>query len=83
MREAIDRYVWLQAHREKCDALYRHRFNRFYRVRRGPDWQNKFYDLFESLKGQAAPFIDVVDALCGATGRYEVSFQQTRGDDRP
>lgn len=49
-------------------------FNGFYRVRRGQDWQDKFYDLLEAKKGQTVPFAEVLDTLHRTTGRYEASF---------
>lgn len=74
----LERYVWLQQHRDandlRRDTVYRKRFNRFYRVRRGADWQDKFYYLLESKKRQAVSFAEVLHALHQATGRYEPSF---------
>jgi hypothetical protein len=74
----LEQYVWLQDHRDakdlRKDLNYRKRFNHFYRVRRGPDWQDKFYGLLESNKREPASFRDVLRALHRATGRYEASF---------
>jgi len=74
----LKKYQWLQAQRDTCDLRsdpeYRKRFNGFYRVRRGQDWQDKFYDLLEAKKGQTVPFAEVLDTLHRTTGRYEASF---------
>ena len=52
----LKKYLWLQAQRDRCDlrsnSEYRRRFNGFYRVRRGRDWQDTFFDLLERKKGQ-------------------------------
>jgi hypothetical protein len=71
-------YVWLQAHRDandlRTDLEYRRHFNSFYRIRRGKEWQDKFYDLFQSKKREIVSFPEVLRALHQATGRYEASF---------
>lgn len=78
MARYLDAYLWLQAHRDACDvrsdASFRKRFNAFYKVRRGRDWQDKFFDLLERRKGRASSFAELLDALHRATGRYEASF---------
>ncbi len=74
----LKKYQWLQAQRDTCDLRsdpeYRKRFNGFYRVRRGQDWQDKFYDLLERKKGQTVPFAELLDSLHRTTGRFEASF---------
>jgi hypothetical protein len=74
----LEKYLWLQAQRDICDlrssSEYRQRFNGFYRVRRGRDWQDRFYDLLEGKKGEAVSFAEVLDSLHRRTGRYEASF---------
>jgi len=74
----LERYVWLQEHRDandlRDDPMYRKRFNRFYRVRRGAKWQDEFYDLLERKKREAVSFEEILRALHGATARYEPSF---------
>jgi hypothetical protein len=74
----LKKYLWLQAQRDACnvrsDPEYRKRFNGFYRVRRGQDWQNHFYGLLEAQKGRTVSFAEVFEALHRATGRYEASF---------
>lgn len=74
----VETYLWLQAQRDTCDvrsdASYRKRFNGFYRVRRGRDWQDKFFEILERRKGGIFSFADILDALHRATGRYEASF---------
>jgi hypothetical protein len=74
----LKKYLWLQAQRDTCevrfDSEYRRRFNAFYRVRRGVDWQDKFYELLESKKGQTVRFTEVLEDLHRTTGRYEASY---------
>jgi hypothetical protein len=74
----LDAYLWLQAQRDACDvrsdASFRKRFNAFYKVRRGREFQDKFFSLLERKKGRASSFAELLDALHRATGRYEASF---------
>ena len=74
----LNKYLWLQANRDASDLrlnlLYRRRFNHFYKVRRGKEWQDHFYGLLEAKKGKRASFSEVFDALQQATDRYEASF---------
>ena len=74
----LTKYLWLQANRDAGDLQfnlrYRTRFNHFYRVRRGQEWQDAFYGLLESKKGTRVAFSEVLDALHRATKRYEASF---------
>jgi hypothetical protein len=77
--EGLDRYLWLQARRDggdvRSDALYRKRFNAFYKVCRNRRWQDGFFDLLEGMKrARTVSFDDVLDTLYGATGRVEASF---------
>jgi hypothetical protein len=73
----LQKYVWLQsriADVNECysDPIFRRCFNGFYRVRRGPVWQNVFYDLMCRANGWS--FSKVLGELSTATGRLEVSF---------
>ena len=74
----LEKYTWLQEHfrtREvTSDADFQRRFNGFYRVRRGPDWQRPFYALLERCKHEPTSFADVLHHLQTATGRVEASF---------
>jgi len=74
----LNKYLWLQSHRDTCDlrfsSEFRKRFNGFYRVRRGPDWQNKFFELLEKRKGLTVRFDEVLETLLRTTGRHEASF---------
>jgi hypothetical protein len=74
----LSKYLWLQAQRDASDVRsnseYRKRFNGFYRVRRGLDWQEHFFGLLEAKKGQTVPFTEVLEELHRTTGRYEASF---------
>jgi len=74
----LEQYLWLQDHRDSGDLMndlvYRRRFNHFYRVRRGIEWQDKFYRVLQRSKGQVVTFGQVLRALRRATGRCEASF---------
>jgi hypothetical protein len=74
----LTKYLWLQANRDtdplQSNPVYRKHFNHFYRVRRGPEWQDAFYDLLERTKGTRVRFSEILDGLYRATNRYEASF---------
>ena len=74
----LNKYLWLQANRDSSDLrsnpLYKRRFNHFYKVRRGKEWQDHFYGLLEAKKGKRVCFSEVLKALYQATNRYEASF---------
>jgi hypothetical protein len=74
----LKQYLWLQEQRDlrnlRTDAEYRRRFNLFYRVRRGKQWQDDFYALLEQNKQLAVTFGEILQALHRATGRFEASF---------
>lgn len=74
----LNKYLWLQTNRDASDLrsnpLYKRRFNHFYKVRRGKEWQDHFYRLLETKKGKRACFSEVLNAMYLATNRYEASF---------
>ncbi len=73
--EGLEKYVWLQKNLHKSsNPIFRRRFNHFYRIRRNNEWQNRFYELLESLKGKVVSFPCIFDALYQSTDRCEVSF---------
>jgi hypothetical protein len=76
--EGLGQYLWLQGRVAEAgdfrDAEFRRRFNRFYRVRRGPAWQDAFYSLMDRATNEDMQFRDVLHALYTDTGRYEASF---------
>jgi hypothetical protein len=76
--KGLEQYLWLQKNRGNGDLQwnleFRRRFNRFYRVRRNKEWQDKFYGLLESGKEKVVSFPEVFAALHRATGRHEASF---------
>lgn len=78
IKKGLGHYLWLQAKRDACDLRadpeYRRKFNGFYKVRRGPAWQDRFYDLLERAKGTKPSFAEVLGALREATWRWEASF---------
>ena len=78
VREGLAPYLWLQSHRDTCDVRrdteFRRRFNHFYRVRRGREWQDSFYALLERNKRHPASFETVLRALHRSTRQWEASF---------
>lgn len=77
--EGLEQYLWLQARVAagsgfEQDPEFRRRYNRFYRVRRGSDWQNAFYNLMARAKSEQLDFRAVLLALHDTTNRYEASF---------
>lgn len=53
---------------------FRHKFNRFYRVRRNGEWQNSFYDLFPRAMNYTDGFAEMLDAMHKKTGCFEASY---------
>lgn len=79
LSDGLARYVWLQSRVAAQDGFevdpeFRRRYNRFYRVRRGPEWQNVFYNLMARANKEQLDFRAVLLALHSATNRYEASF---------
>jgi len=76
LAKPLDRYLWLQEHREKITPTFRGRFNYFYNVtpHRDGAWQRKFYCLMNEQREARHNFADVLAALHDATGQVEASF---------
>jgi hypothetical protein len=76
--KGLAQYCWLQVNRDtrdvRSDPEYRRRFNHFYRVRRGKEWQDSFYGILDSKKGKRVTFAEALNELYRATSRYEASF---------
>jgi hypothetical protein len=74
----LAKYVWLQKNLRitdvRADRNFRRRFNGFYRIRRGEDWQRSFFELLEEMKSNPLPFSEILASLFRSTGRYEASF---------
>jgi hypothetical protein len=75
----LRQYEWLQSRVAgqndfEQDPEFRRGFNRFYRVRRGREWQDTFYGLMGRAKKEGLEFRAVLHALHSATNRYEASF---------
>lgn len=78
VRKGLEKYLCIQ------DMLYignisRHRlfqkrFNGFYRIRRGKEWQRVFYELLEFYKDKKINFEDILYKLYKKTGRVEAAF---------
>jgi len=78
LRDALNQYLWLQAelrHRNVClSREYQKAFNRFYRVRRGTEWQQVFYRVLEGAKSKPLSLPMVLRRLHAALGMVEASF---------
>lgn len=78
VRIGLDKYLWLQNEVHKRNVIndkeFQKKFNAFYRVRRGQDWQEHFYKLLETHKETGANFRDILVNLHKKTGRMEASF---------
>ena len=53
---------------------FQKKFNAFYRVRRGQDWQHVFYNLMEENKNKQPSFEKILREIYCKTGRIEASF---------
>lgn len=56
------------------DALFRKRFNAFYRVRRNANWRKAYFALMEEAEKEALSYQQVLDILRQETTRFEASF---------
>ncbi len=74
----LRKYEWLQktlfGTNVVNDRQFQRRFNGFYRVRRGSDWQRAFYEMLEREKSRPRPFAAILQELCDRTGRIEASY---------
>ena len=74
----LRKYCWIQERVHRCDVRkddeFQRRFNGFYRVRRGPKWQECFYDLLETAKQRTIAFPEALSELQRRTGRFEAVF---------
>lgn len=66
---------------------YQRNFNRFYRVRRGAEWQSVYYDILFREYGNKPSFAQVITELYEQTGNIEPSFSSklvaTLDTDKP
>lgn len=74
----LSKYLWLQERLPEVDVsqdrTFQRRFNGFYRVRRGTEWQRVFYQIMEQSKPDGTSFEGALASLREATGRMEASF---------
>lgn len=56
------------------DPNFRRQFNHFYRVRRGNEWQDKFYLLMNKAIQEKLNFHTILNQLYEETSRVEASF---------
>ena len=56
------------------DAVFKRKYNAFYRVRRSSLWCADYYGLMQKLKGTKAVFHEVLDEIHRMTGWYEPSY---------
>jgi hypothetical protein len=78
VRPGLAKYQRIQADVWNTDATadraFRRRFNGFYRVRRGEDWQAVFYKELEREKRERRGFEEVLRSLHAELDRVEASF---------
>lgn len=76
--KGLEQYLWLQNATATADffkdGAFRKRFNHFYRVRRGTEWQVSFYGVMDRAQKESLSFRAILDLLHQRTGRYEASF---------
>ena len=78
IENGLIKYLFIQNNFHKTnvfeDREFQKKFNHFYRVRRGSEWQEKFYRILEESKNCDRSFSEVLEALSHSTGRVEASF---------
>jgi len=79
VEDGLQKYLRLQADVSRNQDIhncpnFRKRFNHFYRVRRGAQWQERFYALFGRARQEKLGFRAVLEALREETVRFEASF---------
>ncbi len=78
VKDGLEKYLWLQREvslrNVSTDREFQKKFNAFYRVRRGGDWQKVFYGLLENSKDKESTFKDILVKFHGEIGRMEASF---------
>lgn len=84
----IGRYLVTIEQVENCRSRdYQRNFNRFYRVRRGAEWQSVYYDILFREYGNKPSFAQVITELYERTGNIEPSFSSklvaTLDTDKP
>ena len=56
---------------------YQRNYNRFYRVRRGAEWQSVYYEILLREYGNKPSFAQVITEMYERTGNIEPSFSST------
>lgn len=74
LRQYLELQAYVADHDAFDDCKFRRRYNGFYRVRRGPAWQDAFYGLMARARRERLEFPAVLRALIQDTNRYEASF---------
>lgn len=78
VENGLKQYISLQDDLRNFDVSknrdYQRRFNHFYRVRRGTEWQSYFYKLLQDKKNTETGFAEILNAIYEKTDRYESSF---------
>lgn len=78
LESGLTKYVAIQKNYHSMNVAnnrdFQKQFNHFYRVRRGSEWQEKFYGILESAKEKNYSFAEILENLSAATGRLEASF---------
>src|SRR5262249_40155757 len=70
--KGLEHYLWLRNAASRADFFddktFRRRFNHFYRIRRGPGWQNAFYSVMSRAKTEHLSFETILELLHKTTG---------------
>ena len=56
------------------DLYFQRKFNYFYKVRRGNEWRNEYYSVFQSVKNVTISFDEILNELHRRTKWMEPSF---------
>lgn len=79
IKEGLNQYTQIQAKlfeniNNAKNPGFRKQFNHFYRIRRKPEWQEKYYTLFIKAGKEKLNFNQILTQLKDSTGRVEASF---------
>ena len=75
---SFDKYAKIMRMFEEVNVLesreFQRFFNGFYRVRRGAEWQKRYYAFFEECRKTNPTFESIIIAIYKQTGNVEASF---------
>lgn len=78
LRNGLQKYLAIQALIPlvdvKSDREFQRKFNGFYRIKYGAEWQRNFYSLFAEVAENGSDYRSICNKLHERTGRWEASF---------